>query len=255
MTTTANSWINTFTLRPQARLRLFCFPYAGGSAAVYRPWLNHLPESVELCAVELPGRGARLRERPFQQLGPLAQAAAEGLLPFLDKPFAVFGHSLGGLLAFEVVRLLRRRGCEPLHLFVSSRRAPHAPENDPPIHHLPESAFVAEVGNRYNGIPKAVRESPELMQLMLPVMRADFAVFESYVYAPAEPLACPISVFGGRADQRVAQEHLAGWREHTRSTCTLRLFEGGHFYWQDEGNRAALLAAIAQELQPWLNGK
>lgn len=255
MTTTANSWINTFTLRPQARLRLFCFPYAGGSAAVYRPWLNHLPASVELCAVELPGRGARLRERPFQQLGPLAQAAAEGLLPFLDKPFAVFGHSLGGLLAFEVVRLLRRRGCEPLHLFVSSRRAPHAPENDPPIHHLPESAFVAEVGNRYNGIPKAVRESPELMQLMLPVMRADFAVFESYVYAPAEPLACPISVFGGRADQRVAQEHLAGWREHTRSTCTLRLFEGGHFYWQDEGNRAALLAAIAQELQPWLNGK
>ena len=160
---TFNRWVSCFKPNPQAKLRLFCFHYAGGGASVFRTWSDSLPESVEVCAIELPGRGMRLRESPFTQLEPLVQHLASTLLPYLDKPFAFFGHSMGGLVSFELTRLLRTEyGVSPVHLFVSGHRAPQVPDPDPPIHTLPESEFLQEL-RRFNGTPEAVLKNAELM--------------------------------------------------------------------------------------------
>src|SRR5262245_34574163 len=196
----ANRWIYCPTPNPGAALRLFCFPYAGGNSLIYRSWTEQLPLAVEVCAVMLPGREARLRERPYTCLPPLIEALAEALLPRLNKPFAFFGHSMGALISFELIRELRRNcGLAPAHLFVSGRRAPQIENNDPPTYNLPEGDFIQEI-RHFNGTPQEVLEHPELMQLLLPVLRADFAVCETYTYTEEPPLECPISVFGGLQD-------------------------------------------------------
>ncbi len=176
-------WLRSPKPNPQASLRLFCFPYVGGGALIFRTWPNSLPATAEVCPVELPGRGTRLKETPFTRLLPLVQALAQALLPHLDKPFAFFGHSMGALISFELTRQLRRLyGLVPLHLFVSAHRAPQLPDPDPPIHTLPEAEFMEEL-RCLNGTPKEVLEQPELMELMLPILRADFALCETYIYA------------------------------------------------------------------------
>ncbi|ASC71013.1 Linear gramicidin dehydrogenase LgrE [Halomicronema hongdechloris C2206] len=224
-----NSWITCPCPNPQATLRLFCFPYAGGGALTFRGWEAHLPATVELCPIELPGRGMRLREPPFDRLAPLAEAIVEALLPCLDKPFAFFGHSMGALLSFEVARRLRRLQRQPGQLFISGRRAPQWPDPDPPIHALPEAEFIAEL-RRLNGTPAAVLENRELMQLLLPTLRADFAVLETYGYEPAPPLNCPIAAFGGLQDPDVTCEMLEAWRQQTCSGFSLQMLPGDHFF-------------------------
>lgn len=167
---------------------------------------------------------------PFTQLEPLVQAITEVILPYLDKPFALFGHSMGAVVSFELARLLRRQyKREPLHLFVSGRRAPQIPPLEPCMHTLPEPAFLDKL-RHLNGTPKAVLENTELMQLLLATLRADFAVIETYIYAAEPPLDCPITVFGGLQDDEVGLDDLQAWRQHTNACFSLQLFPGDHFF-------------------------
>ncbi|MDY7076349.1 MAG: thioesterase II family protein [Chloroflexota bacterium] len=247
-TTKTNSWLACSRPNPRANLRLFCFPYSGAGASIFYAWSDALPAMIEVYPVQLPGRETRLAEPPFTRLAPLVQAVAQALLPYLvgDKPFAFFGHSLGALVSFELARHLRQRhGPSPVHLFVSGHNAPQIPDREPPIHALPETEFVEKL-RRLNGMNKETLENVELMELLLPILRADFAVCETYVYEADEPLDCPISAFGGLQDEYVSRENLAAWHEQTSASFSLRMFPGDHFYLNTE--RLFLLRALAQEL-------
>jgi len=242
-----DSWIACRKPSPQARLRLFCFPYAGGGVSIFRTWSDGLPADVEVCPIQLPGRGTRLMEPPFTRLSPLIQTIAQVLFPLLDKPFAFFGHSLGALVSFELARQLRRQySVQPVRLFISADRAPQIPNRDPPVHNLPEGEFLVEL-RRLNGTPSEVLEDEELRQIMLPLLRADFAVYETYGYSTERPLNCPISAFGGLQDQRVSRGDLEAWRDQTSVSFSLRMFPGDHFFLNT--SQPVLLRLLSQELR------
>ena len=225
-----NSYITCPKPSPQASLRLFCFPYAGGSSLIFRTWAESLPKNIEICPVELPGRGTQMKSPPFTQMEPLVNAIAPQLLPYLDKPFVFFGYSMGGLLSFELARHLRKEyGKKPIRLFVSASRAPQIPSPKPPIHALPETEFKQEL-RRLNGTPASVLENTELMQILAPILRADFAVLETYVYTQEPLLEFPITAFGGLEDQEVTLQELGGWRSQTKSSFQLQMFSGDHFF-------------------------
>lgn len=233
-------------------MRLFCFPYAGGGDSVFRAWQKGLPEAIEVCPVQLPGRGARISEPPFTELSPLVRAAAQALAPHWDKPFALFGHSMGALVCFELTRHLRRDGGpQPVHLFVSGRCSPQT-LREPFAGDLPDSEFQ-ETLRRYNGTPEEVLENPELMELLLPVIRADFAVCKSYVCAPEPPFSFPVTAFGGLEDLGVSRECIEGWREHTTGPFVLRMLPGDHFFLNTFAR--PLLEAIAKELERDMKSK
>lgn len=239
-------WIAFSRPNPQAALRLFCFPFAGGGATTYRSWMSALPPSVELCPVELPGRGSRIAEPPHTRLETLIPELAAGLQPYLERPFVLFGHSMGALISFELARYLRdRHGKEPLHLFLSAHRAPQHANSGPLTHTLPEAELLEKLRD-LEGTPPEILAHQELMALLLPIIRADFELCERYAYSPAPPLASPISVFGGLQDQQAGREALEGWRVQTTGTFTLRLFAGGHFYLLNQ--QTPLLGIMAQEL-------
>jgi medium-chain acyl-[acyl-carrier-protein] hydrolase len=240
-------WVLRLRREGPPRLRLFCFPYAGGAAAVYRSWPDGLPRDIEVCAVRLPGREARFSERPFERARDLVAGAADALTPLFDVPFAFFGHSMGALLAFELAReLRRRRGRQPVRLVVSGARAPQRPNPDPPVRHLPDREFLEEVRLRYDGIPGAVLANQELVELLMPCLRADFTLVETYAYADEAPLDCPISCFGGKGDPRVSADDLQAWGAQTASRFALRMFEGDHFFLQSA--EGAVRRAVGEEL-------
>jgi medium-chain acyl-[acyl-carrier-protein] hydrolase len=226
---------------------LFCFPYAGGGSSAFHAWQAGLPPDVEVCLVQLPGREARLREPLFTRLDPLVQALAQSLRSWLNVPFAFFGHSMGALISFELAyRMALQNEPGPIHLFVSGRNAPQVPDPNAPIHQLPEARFIEEL-RHYNGTPETILQNAELMQLFIPILRADFAIIETYVYTPRAPLNCPLSVFGGLQDHLCDQAGLAAWREQTRGVFRVRMFPGGHFFLHPA--RTPVLRAIAQDLQ------
>ncbi|BAZ21951.1 thioesterase [Kalymmatonema gypsitolerans NIES-4073] len=252
MTTTiaVNPWIKYPHPNPQARLRLFCLPYAGAGASIFNAWPNNLPPDVEVCPIQLPGRESRLKEAPFTQILLLAQTLVSVLRPHLNIPFAFFGHSMGSLLSFEVTRQLRRQNAPiPVHLFVASRRAPQVLASTPPMHLLPEPAFIEKV-RLVNGTSEAILQNPKWMQLFLPILRADLELCETYTYTPEAPLNCPISAFGGYQDGVVSQDEIAAWSVQTCSSFTLRMFSGNHFFLHSA--RVPLLQAISQDLIPFL---
>jgi medium-chain acyl-[acyl-carrier-protein] hydrolase len=187
-------------------------------------------------------------ETPITRLSPLVQALAQALVPLLDIPFAFFGHSLGALVGFELARELRRQsGVQPVRLFVSADRAPQIPLPERPIHALPEGEFLLEL-RRLNGTPGKVLEHAELMRIMLPILRADFAVYETYAYSAEPPLDCVISSFGGLQDRKVCRSDLEAWRDQTRASFSLRMFPGDHFFLNT--NQSLLLQVLSQELRP-----
>jgi medium-chain acyl-[acyl-carrier-protein] hydrolase len=247
-------WLVRTPSEEPALVRLFCLPYSGGGASLFYDWQEALPPGVEVCAIELPGRASRFGEPPASQLSPLVTEMAEALDPYFDLPFAIFGHCLGSLVGFELARYVRRRYMiHPVHLFLSAHCAPQQMQtnvsNGVPVHQLPDNAFVDEI-RRLNGTPASILQNEALVKLLLPVLRADFTLSETYVYREDQPLPCAFSVFGGQEDETLDARDLAAWQEQTAGDLSLRLFPGGHFFLHE--SQEQLLDAIAQDLQQLL---
>lgn len=246
-TLSSNPWVIRPRPNPQARLRLFCFPYAGGAASVFYTWQKDIPRDVEVCPIQLPGRQGRLEEPLFTRMEPLLEALAPAIQPYLDRPFAFFGHSLGTKISFELACHLRAQGASmPVCLFFSGSIPPHIHSSDSPIHNLSDVEFM-EALRRFNGTPEALLQNEELLQLFLPILRADVTLHETYQYVLDEPFDCPVSVFGGLEDYEVSQDDLEAWRVHTRGKFTLRMFPGDHFFLRSA--QAPLLEAVSHDLQ------
>ncbi|WP_420130678.1 thioesterase II family protein [Longimicrobium sp.] len=236
---------------PRARLRLFCIAHAGGGASAFRGWADALPPEVEVCLVQLPGRENRIMETPFERVGPLVEALADAVQPYLTLPFALFGHSNGALISFELARTLRARGRPgPVHLFASGRRAPDVAADSPPIHHLPDAEFLADL-QELGGLPAELLAHQELLALLVPTLRADVAIHETYEFAEQPPLACPITAYGGLTDPRVPRGQSEAWARHTAGSFVLRMFPGGHFFLIDD--RAVFLRTLASDLHQVLD--
>jgi medium-chain acyl-[acyl-carrier-protein] hydrolase len=245
----SNPWIAYLAPKPSARVRLYCFPYAGGGASTFRRWGAELPVDLEVRPVQPPGREGRIGEPAYRMVEPLVEALAAALPddPGEGLPFALFGHSMGALIGYELARLLRRQARpEPSRLLISAHRAPQQPPREDPIHDLPEPEFRQRL-RELNGTPEAVLEHPELMELLGPLLRADFALNETYVQAPDEPLDCPITAFGGDADPDVTVDDLRLWQECTRGPFQLHLYRGDHFFLHHDAG-LALRRQIASDL-------
>lgn len=247
-----NPWLAYRRPRPAARLRLFCLPYAGGAASIYRTWPQELPETIDVCPLQLPGREQRLREQAYTRVPPLVEALAGAISPMLDEmPFAFFGHSMGGLLSYELAQHLRATsGKRPVHLLVSARRAPQLPPEDKHYWSLPDDELKDKL-REIEGTPQEVLDHDELMELMLPLIRADFELNDTYQPTDHPPLDCPIDAFGGTADPEVEREDLEAWAELTTGPFRLRMFPGGHFFLHPE--KTSLIAAVTRCLAPHLD--
>ncbi|WP_221891264.1 thioesterase II family protein [Microbispora sp. KK1-11] len=245
------AWLSSDAGRQDAPARLFCFAHAGGGAGFFRPWRPLLLPEVEVCPVVLPGREWRLRERPYTRMEELVPAVVDGLLPYLDRPYALMGHSMGSAVAYEVARRLSAGpATPPAGLVVSGRRAPHLPKRRADLHGLPDEEFVAAVA-RLNGIPDQVLRQPDLLRLFVPGMRADFTLNETYRPLPGPPLSCPVSGLTGDADPEVTPEEMLAWREVTTGPFTLRVFAGDHFYLK--GVRPDFIDALRTDLRRLLS--
>lgn len=230
------------------RLRLYCFPYSGGNAVSFVPWQREIDPAIELCAIQLPGRGGRFREPPCTSFAGLIALLAE-VLSGVEQPalpFAFYGHSLGALVAFELARHCRDRGMPlPQHLIVSGCNAPPLREKSKRLHELPDDDLIAKL-REYNGTPAEILDNRELMQILLPAIRADFALGADYHYQPAEPLPIPLTALSGRRDAHVDAGEIRRWGELTSMVYHEHWFEGDHFFIQDE--RRAVLDCIRAEL-------
>lgn len=217
-------------LRPAMQHRLFCFPHAGAGSSYFTQWPSALPQEIEVVAVQLPGREDRFREQPATRLQPLVRDVMLALGPYLQGSFSFFGHSAGALLVYELAQALHeRRRCMPVHLFVSGQSAPDLPPIQPPIHALPEDTFRAAV-RALGGLTDEIWGNEDLLSLLLPALRADFTLWETYVYQARPALSSSIIALGGRSDERAPAGTLEAWRKHTNSDFHVVLFEGDHFY-------------------------
>jgi len=244
--TPVTPWLVRSKSDNEASVRLFCFPYAGGGSSIYRGWPAQLP-MVELLPVQLPGRETRLKESPYTNAPSLVRAMAQALLPYMDRPFCFFGHSMGALLAFELAREIRRQyALSPRHIFVSAGRAPNIARPLAAIHKLPTNDFIQKLREMNSSLP-ATFEHAELVELLLPMLRADFAICETYEYTAGEPLDCGISAFGGLEDTDVKREHMERWREQSNGEFKLRMLPGNHFFIHSA--QEVLLQILWRELQ------
>lgn len=227
---TADAWLPFGSPTQGAALRLFCFPFAGGGASVYRSWRQIAPAGLDVLPVQLPGREGRIREAPCRNAASLAETLAGALSPHMSRPYALFGHSMGALIAFELAGRLREMGLpSPRLLVASASRAPRRTNRVNPIHSLPDAAFRDALRD-LEGTPEAVLAHDELMELLLPTLRADFELCEKYANDGSNPLGCPILAIGGSSDPNVSTAELQEWRAMTRGAFTGRVLEGGHFF-------------------------
>jgi medium-chain acyl-[acyl-carrier-protein] hydrolase len=242
----AADWLVPLRSNRAAKLRLVCFPYAGGGPGAYRSWPDLTLPTVEVWAAQPPGREARLGEPPQRRIGPVIEGLAAAFAPLLDRPFAFFGHSMGALLAFELTRRLRAEHArQPLCLFVSGAGAPHLPLRREAIHDKDDAGF-AEGLRRMNGVPAGVMDNPELWGLFAPTLRADMTLCETYALTPGEPLDCPLSALGGLEDPDVLREDLDAWRQHTRGPFQVRMLPGDHFF--IDTKRPQVVEAVSREI-------
>lgn len=239
-------WIVTQPAALPPRRRLFCLPFAGGGASSYRGWRAELPADLELCALQLPGREARFGEPLLTDMDAMVEGTLQAILPLRDLPFAFFGHSMGAVIAYETARRLAAMGGpQPELLAVSGRSAPFLEARVPPMHGLSDADFIEGL-RRLEGTPAEVLENAELMELVLPVLRADFRAIETYRWREGPPLQARLLVLGGETDPDTDPSSLRAWAEVTRSGSRCELFPGGHFFLNTQRER--LLALLREEL-------
>lgn len=243
----ASPWFSCPRPTPAARVRYWCMPYAGGGAAAWFPWAAPLDPVAELVAIRLPARENRLTEPPITDLLALSRELATAIAPHAREPFALGGHSLGALLAFEVTRELRRRGSPlPVALIASGARAPHCPRTEPDLHHLPDDDFIREVDERYQGIPPALLANREFLDLFLPALRGDLKAFETYQHRPEPPLSIPLLSLAGDRDPRVSTAQTLAWQTHTTGEFNSKTFPAGHFFLPNQ------IEMVTKEMQDFI---
>ncbi|EJW15203.1 nonribosomal peptide synthetase subunit [Paenibacillus alvei DSM 29] len=243
---TSSKWFVRKKENPQAAIRLFCLPYAGGNASIFRSWHEYVPAFAEVCAVQYPGRGARLREPAHTSMPSLLEAVSHAMRPLLDKPYILFGYSMGALLAYELSILLSRSlNRPPLKLIVAGLNAPFVQSPVSPIHDLPEEEFRKRL--RLNGgMPEELIDDEELLDLLSPSLRADFSVCETYEYTRGT-VPCPIVALGGQDDEFLSKQSLASWRILTNADFSCKLLPGGHFFLHAHPEQ--LLSTIRKEIE------
>lgn len=226
-----NPWLLVRKPRPRAAIRLFCFPFAGGGASIFREWPEKLPGDIEVCAVQYPGRENRIRESPVDNLHVIVTTLFNLLLPRMDIPYAFFGHSLGAKIAFETAKKLsKERGYHPACLFVSGSRAPHITAKLQ-LHQLGETEFINSL-RRYAGTPEVVLQNRELMNVFLPMLRADFILAEKFDSDPSEKVEFPICAFVGDNDEIAPLHEVEEWRRFTNGHFEMKVFKGDHFFFK-----------------------
>ena len=226
-----NSWVTCPRPQPDAKIRLFCLPFAGGGASLYRPWTTQLAPTIEVCPIQLPGRENRYSEKPITDAHQMAKAIATQMLPFLDRPYAIFGHSMGALLAYEVSREhARLKAKAPEILFVSAHRAPHLPRKRALLHALPNAQFIESL-KQYGGFPEEILNNQEFIDFILPTMRSDMTLCDLYAFTKREvSIQTPFEVFAGVDDREAGPSEMESWSEHTQGQANLTVFDGGHFF-------------------------
>jgi medium-chain acyl-[acyl-carrier-protein] hydrolase len=236
----------TFASRPHARAKIFCLPHAGGFASTYRSWARQLDSAIELWSAALPGRGTRAAEAPVVRLDELINDFEPALRMHADRPYALFGHSMGGLLAFELAaRLANGAGRKPAHLFISAAIPPHFPHVPMQLHQLPDAQLVRRL-RELGGIPPALADDREAMTAILPALRADLELVETYQGVDSTPPRCHVTVLGGLADPLVGRSALAAWKNCVQSGFSMRMYPGGHFYLHSQSK--ALLSLMERAL-------
>jgi medium-chain acyl-[acyl-carrier-protein] hydrolase len=243
-----NPWIVRRNVSRDATLRVFCVPYAGAGAAIFRDWHNAFPSHIEVCAIEPPGRFARQGDPVPTDMSAYADAMEAALGPFLDVPFAFFGYSLGALMAFECARRVRaRRGLEPSSLIVAAHKAPQLAHRNGQLSGIPKSEFVPAIERRYGPLDPAIRSEPQVLDMVVNIMRTDLKLLEDYRYEAGQAFECPILAVGGLSDESVTQTELEGWREQTARAFRVEMLSGGHFFLRTSAS--ALHALVRSELE------
>lgn len=223
-------WAMSFKPNPSARMRLFCIPYAGSGASMYRDWNASVRDDVEVIGIQLPGRENRFSEPHMTSIDTVVEQLIRVMSGYSDKPFVLFGHSLGALIGFELTRALQRlRLPAPRHLIVSGTCAPPRRHVEEPINQLPDDAFLEKI-RHFNGTPKSLLQDEELMKLFMPLLRADFHIAETYRYEERGPVWCPLTALGGDEDDGVSLEDLSAWSTVCRGTYEEHIFRGDHFF-------------------------
>lgn len=253
----SSSWFISPVPLPEAKLRLFAFPYAGGGVPVYRRWAQALAPHIEFHVLQLPGRGARLEQQPFTRMSDLLEAVFSEFQALTDRPCAFFGYSMGGLVSFELARRWRREsGALPRHFFVAACQAPQLfhlrhKKREVPVHQLSEPDFLDYLKSMDFAPAETLLNHPTLRELFLPTVRADLEIGETYVYQAEAPLACPITTFGGDRDPLVSIEELSAWREQSAVGFRQVMLERKHDFL--ESDREFLLGEVLKDLSPYLS--
>jgi pyochelin biosynthetic protein PchC len=240
-------WIQRFERVADPSVRLVSLPHAGGSASYYLPVARALAPLVEVLAVQYPGRQSRLREPLVDDIQDLADRVFEAIRPVAAQPVALFGHSMGAIVAYEVARRLARHDYpDPVHLFVSARRAPSVYRNES-LDLDDDQSLLAELRS-LGGTGPEVLDDPEVLEMIMPALRADYRAIDTYRYLPGPPLNCPITILVGDSDPKASVEDMRAWRDHTTKPAELQVFRGGHFYLEEHG--AQVTEMIRDRLRP-----